>query len=113
MKVLPYEVILVVVILAGCDAVEAEEVPLTVAAVSMNAVTDKEANLQKFFTYMEEAAEKGAHLIASPVSFSPRLTTARSLWYSLDRDSGSNGHNRLQPYVLTTRIVLGPATRGR
>jgi uncharacterized protein (TIGR02145 family) len=42
------------------------KVPLTVATVSMGAVTDTEANLQTFFSYMEEAAEQGAHLIVFP-----------------------------------------------
>jgi predicted amidohydrolase len=39
---------------------------LKVASVCMNAVTDKEANLQSFFGYMEEAAAKGVNLIVFP-----------------------------------------------
>ncbi len=37
-----------------------------VATVCMNAVLDKEANLQTFFRYMEEAAAQGAQLIVFP-----------------------------------------------
>ena len=36
------------------------------ATVSMGVVADVQANLRKFLTYMEAAAEKGAHLIAFP-----------------------------------------------
>jgi predicted amidohydrolase len=39
---------------------------LKVATVCMNAVPDKEANLQTFFRYMEEAAAQGAQLIVFP-----------------------------------------------
>jgi WD40 repeat protein len=41
-------------------------VPLMVATVSMSSVTDTEANLRTFFSYMGEAAEQGAHLIVFP-----------------------------------------------
>jgi predicted amidohydrolase len=63
--------VVMVVLIVGCGG-SAEPtatitpVPLTVATVSMTAVTDKQANLQKFFSFMEEAAEKGAHLIVFP-----------------------------------------------
>ena len=39
---------------------------LKVGTVCMNAVLDKEANLQTFFRYMEEAAAQGAQLIVFP-----------------------------------------------
>ena len=39
---------------------------LKVATVCMNAVQDKEANLQTFFRYMEEAAAQGTQLIVFP-----------------------------------------------
>jgi predicted amidohydrolase len=39
---------------------------LKVATVCMNAVLDKEANLQMFFRYMEKAAAQGAQLIVFP-----------------------------------------------
>jgi len=39
---------------------------LKVATVCMNAVLDKEANLQTFFRYMEEAAAQGAQLLVFP-----------------------------------------------
>ena len=39
---------------------------LKVATVCMNAVPDKEANLQKFFKYMEKAAAQGVQLIVFP-----------------------------------------------
>ncbi|MCX6031361.1 MAG: DJ-1/PfpI family protein [Chloroflexi bacterium] len=41
-------------------------VPLVVAAVSMNAHTDKAANLKEFERYMTEAAAQGAHLVVFP-----------------------------------------------
>jgi len=47
-------------------AFASDKIPLKVAAVCMNAVEDKEANMQKFFAYMEEASAKGAHLIVFP-----------------------------------------------
>ena len=42
------------------------ETALKVAAVCMNAKTDKEANLQTFTSYIAEAARQGAHLIVFP-----------------------------------------------
>ena len=39
---------------------------LKVATVCMNAILDKEANLQTFFRYMEEAAAQGVQLIVFP-----------------------------------------------
>lgn len=44
----------------------AEDGRLKVATVCMNAVPDKEANLQSFFRYMEEAAAQRVHLIVFP-----------------------------------------------
>jgi predicted amidohydrolase len=41
-------------------------VPLIVASVSMNAQTDKAANLKKFERYMTDAAAQGAHLVVFP-----------------------------------------------
>lgn len=43
-----------------------DRVPLTVAAVSMTAHTDKTSNLQRFASYMMEAEAKGAHLVVFP-----------------------------------------------
>ena len=67
-KALPLAVmILLVCIVPGTDKVLAtDEVPLTVVTVCMNAEEDKENNLQTFFSYMEEASGKGAHLIVFP-----------------------------------------------
>jgi len=48
-----------------------------------------------------------AMLNTIPSIFFPLRTTAPSLWYFLARNTCSSGHNRRQPYVLTTRIVLG------
>lgn len=45
---------------------KANKTTLTVAAVSMNAVLDKDKNLQKFFSYMEGAKKDGANLIVFP-----------------------------------------------
>jgi predicted amidohydrolase len=39
---------------------------LKVATVCMNAVLDKEANLQTYYRYMKEAAAQGAQLIIFP-----------------------------------------------
>ena len=44
----------------------AENARLKVATVCMNAVLDKEANLQTFFRYIEAAAAQGAQLIVFP-----------------------------------------------
>ena len=44
----------------------AEKIPLKVATVCMNAEEDKDANIQTFFSYMEEAAAQGAHLVVFP-----------------------------------------------
>jgi len=44
----------------------ADKIPLKVATVCMNAVEDTQANLQTFFSYMEEASAQGAHLIVFP-----------------------------------------------
>jgi predicted amidohydrolase len=43
-----------------------DKIPLKVATVCMNAVTDKQANLHKFFSYMMEAASQKAKLIVFP-----------------------------------------------
>ena len=42
------------------------DIRLKVATVCMNAVLDKEANLQTFYQYMEKAAAQGAQLIVFP-----------------------------------------------
>ena len=47
-------------------AFASDRILLKVATVCMNALEDKEANIQKFFSYMEEASAKGAHLIVFP-----------------------------------------------
>ena len=43
-----------------------DRVPLTIAAVSMTANTNKTANLERFASYMMEAKAKGAHLVVFP-----------------------------------------------
>jgi len=48
------------------QALAVNKIPLTVAAVCMNAAEDKEANLQTFFSYMKKASAKGVHLIVFP-----------------------------------------------
>ena len=53
-------------IITSLACFKANKTTLTVAAVSMNAVLDKEENLQKFFYYMEEAKKDGATLIVFP-----------------------------------------------
>jgi predicted amidohydrolase len=58
---------LIVVILMGTVGCQARKpVPLTVATVTMNAQTDKAANLEQIASYMAEAAEQGAHLVVFP-----------------------------------------------
>lgn len=47
-------------------SVSNDTIPLTVAAVCMNAKTDKEANLRMFASYIKEASQKGAQLIVFP-----------------------------------------------
>jgi len=42
------------------------KIPLTVAAVCMNAKTDTAANIETFTSYISEASEKGARLIVFP-----------------------------------------------
>jgi len=44
----------------------ADKISLKVATVCMNAVEDTQANLETFFSYMEEASAQGAHLIVFP-----------------------------------------------
>lgn len=61
-------------IVAGCAAPPLppsptptpQPVPLVVASVSMNARTDKAANLKEFERYMTDAAAQGAHLVVFP-----------------------------------------------
>lgn len=48
------------------QALAADKIPLTVATVCMKAETDKQTNLQRFFSYLEEASAEGAHLIVFP-----------------------------------------------
>jgi len=43
-----------------------DKIPLKVAAVCMNAVTDKQINLHKFFSYMEKAASQEVKLVVFP-----------------------------------------------
>lgn len=72
-KALPYLALLLTMAWLICispvltdEAFAADKIPLKVATVCMNASEDKEANMQKFFAYMEEAFVKGAHLIVFP-----------------------------------------------
>jgi len=53
-------------ILSADKVLSDEKSLLTVATVCMNAAEDKDANIQTFFSYMEEAAAGGAHLIVFP-----------------------------------------------
>jgi len=62
MKKLLYVLVIISSLISACGS----KVPLTVATVSMGAVTDTEANLQTLFSYMEEAAKQGAHIIVFP-----------------------------------------------
>lgn len=48
------------------EAFASDKIPLKVATVCMNAAEDTRVNLEKFFSYMEEAAAQGAHLIVFP-----------------------------------------------
>lgn len=50
----------------GNQTMTADKIPLKVASVCMKAVPDKQVNLQRFFSYMEEAAAQGAKLIVFP-----------------------------------------------
>ena len=56
----------VIMTLVGTDSATAEEVPLVVATVAMNAVTDTDANLATYYRYMEQASAQGVHLILFP-----------------------------------------------
>lgn len=59
-------VYVIILLIAALDCSKEEKAPLTIATVCMNAVTDKEANLQEIFSYMDSSAERGAHLIVFP-----------------------------------------------
>jgi predicted amidohydrolase len=52
--------------MSGNQALAVDKIPLKVATVCMNAAEDTHANLETFFSYMEEAAAQGAHLIVFP-----------------------------------------------
>ena len=56
----------VYMILGFNQAFAADKIPLKVATVCMNAVEEKETNMQQFFAYMEEASAQEAHLIVFP-----------------------------------------------
>lgn len=60
-------VMIVAPVLAILSTMSAQNrMPLTVAAISMNAQADKTANLQRFASYMMKAEAKGAHLVVFP-----------------------------------------------
>ena len=60
-------VIVVSLALAISSTASAQDrVPLTVAAVCMNAQTDTATNLKRFASYMKEAVANGAHLVVFP-----------------------------------------------
>ena len=59
-------VVITVALMMAVSCRAPEPVPLTVAAVSMNAQTDKAANLERFASYMADAAEQGVHLVVFP-----------------------------------------------
>jgi predicted amidohydrolase len=71
-KLLLFIVLLLTTLCLACTSsfidkeVIPNRIPLKVATVCMNAVPDKQINLQKFFSYMEEAAQQGVKLIVFP-----------------------------------------------
>jgi apolipoprotein N-acyltransferase len=71
-KLLLFAVLLQIILWLACASlsrnqdVVANRIPLKVATVCMNAVPDKQTNLQEFFSYIEKAAAQEAKLIVFP-----------------------------------------------